>query len=69
MHQAYLCVKIIIDVNSYFHVVQRVHKSWNNPRVLIHLSAIALQIINCNSFLKNPKIKMSLSLLNLFPFN
>ena len=30
-------------MNSYFHVVQRVHKSWNNPRVLIHLSAIALQ--------------------------
>ena len=43
MHQAYHCVKIIIDVNSYFHVVQSVHKTWNNPRVLIHLSAIALQ--------------------------
>ena len=44
MHQAYHCVKIIIDVNSYFHVVQSVHKTWNNPRVLIHLSAIALHI-------------------------
>ena len=44
MHQAYHCVKIIIDVNSYFHVVQSVHKTWNNPRVLIHLSAIALHL-------------------------
>ena len=44
MHQAYHCVKITIDVNSYFHVVQSVHKTWNNPRVLIHLSAIALHL-------------------------